>query len=1063
MKTQIRIAVLTAFLTLAASTRAQTYVYTPTNTAGAGVTKIVPDTLLWYNVAGYYTNGPILNLASQEGDTVNSLGNWEPYADVMGDSVFLIGATTFADDATFMNQRFVVAFQPVGGGKPVIGDEFYADNGTVFRQQINLSRQNGNPQRVAGDRRPGATTFMSMAETSAGQLTNFASNTRWTTNAAMFQGVNRYCTEQAFSLNLSTLAQKPLGNAWDFVYGPMAATTLPSGNNAPQLSRTGGRPVGLDNGNFAVVIDDKTCFLSTAGEVTTFSIITPAGAMVAGPTLVNPNAIWDNVAAFSGGFAVRVGSYIAFYDNSGNLLHTNNVNVSSGLSFDTGRGDGARIASDIRSHYVYMAGATPSTALAPVSLAVFDARTGQCVATNTISDTDPTVHSIDRVTVAVDAANHFCVVYDMKPDPSVWSQDQIVARIGKFDGTNITMITPSFFPFTSSENDPNNVLGYLTETPSVVMTTNYICIAGKGTVNSTNNPAGGPDTAAETTFYTVINNPPGYIPTPMTAAGAGITQVVPDTLLWYNVAGYCTNGPILNLADQEGNTMNGLGNWEPYIDVMGDSVFLVGATTFADDATFMNQRFVVTFQPVGGGKPVIGDEFYADDGTIFRQPINLSRQNGNPQRVAGDHRPGATNFISMAETSAGQLTNFASNTRWTTNAAMFQGTDRYCTEQTFSLNPATLAQKPLGDAWDFVYGPMAATTLPAGNNAPQLSRTGGRPVGLDNGNFALVIDDKTCFLSAAGEVTTFSIITPTGAIVKGPVLVNPNAIWDNVAAFSGGFAVRVGSYIAFYDNSGNLLYTNNVNTSSGLSFDNGRGDGTRIGSDIRSHYVYLAGATPSSSHAPVSLAIFDSRSGQCVATSTVSDTDPALHSIDRVTVAVDGADHFCVVYDLVPNINIWGKDQIAARIGYFNGTSVNYITSSFFPFVSSENNPTNVLGYLTETPSVAMTTNFICIAGKGTVNSTNNPAGGPDTAPETTFYTVINNPPLGAPQSSVLSIVESSATSVTVTWTGSGILQSASVLAPPLGAQPFWSALTNTSPATFKLSGSTLFFRVVTP
>jgi hypothetical protein len=531
-------------------------------------------------------------------------------------------------------------------------------------------------------------------------------------------------------------------------------------------------------------------------------------------------------------------------------------------------------------------------------------------------------------------------------------------------------------------------------------------------------------------------------------------------LLWYNTSGYYTNGPITNLAAQEADTSNGAGNWEPYIDVMGDSVFLIGANTFANDGSFSNQQYVVTLQPVAGGKPVNSSEIYADAGTPFTGEIDLSRENGNPERVAGDRRIGATNFVTMAETSCGQLTPFESNTRWTTNTAMFTGQNRYCTEQVFSLNPATLAQKPLGDAWDFVYGPMQASVLPTGNGGTQLSRTGGRPVVLDNGNMALVIDDKTCFLSTVGEVTTFSIITPAGAILAGPTLVNPNAIWDNVAAFSGGFAVRVGSYLALYNDSGVLVASNsNVNTSSGLAFDNGRGDNTRIGSDIRSHYVYLAGETPDNSPGnPVSLAIFDSRTGLCVATNSVSDIDPAFATIDRVTVAVDALDDFCVVYDMVPNINIWTNDQIVARIGHFDGTNVTWATSSFFPFINSDINSTNVLGFASSNPSAVMTTSYICIAGKGTINSTNNPAGGPDTGAQTTLYTVINNP-YAAVSPAVLSISQASSSSVAVSWTGAGTLQTATALS----ANTVWTSVTNTSPATFKISGAALFFRVINP
>ncbi len=1027
--------------------RSQSYVYTPTNTAGAWVTTVVPDVLLWYNMNGTYVAGPVTNLA----DEVAALANWEPYIDVVGDSVFLIGANTFADDGTFTNQQYVVTFQPVAGGKPVNASEFFADNGTPFTQEIDLSRENGNPQRVAGDRRTGATSFASMAETSAGQLTPFESNTRWTSNSAEFTGINRYCTEQIFSLNPATLAQTPLAEAWDYVYGPMSATALGTGNQAPQLSRTGGRPIALDNGNFAMVIADGTGFLTPSGRSPVFTIVTPTGEIIAGPTLVTTGEIWDNVAAFAGGFAVRDGSFIAFYDDLGNLISTNNVNAASGLSFDTGRGDGTRIASDIRSHYVYLAGETPvSSPNNPVSLAIFDARTGQCVATNTVSDTDPTVAAIDRVNVAVNALDQFCVVYDLIADPSVWTFDQIAARTGQFDGSNITFSTPSFYPFISSELDATNVLGYETENPSVVMTTKCICIAGKGTVNSTNNPSGGPDTAPQTTLYTVINIP---ISVPPLAAAAGLTRVVPDVLLWYNMNGTYEAGPVTNLTDQVAD----MANWEPYIDVMGDSVFLIGANTFADDGTFTNQQYVVTFQPVAGGKPVTASDFFSDNGTAFTQEIDLSRENGNPQRVAGDRRTGATNFASMAETSAGQLTPFESNTRWTSNSAEFTGINRYCTEQIFSLNPASLVQTPLVQAWDYVYGPMSATALGTGNQAPQLSRTGGRPVALDNGNFAMVIADATGFLTPSGRSPVFTIVTPTGEIIAGPTLVTTGEIWDNVAAFAGGFAVRDGSFIAFYDDLGNLISTNNVNTASGLSFDTGRGDGTRIASDIRSHYVYLAGETPiSSPNNPVSIAIFDPTTGACVATNTVSDINPANATIDRVNLAVDALDHFCVAYDMNPNPAIWVNDQIVARIGHFDGTNVTYATSSFFAFINAENNPNNVQGFLSENPSVAMTTSYICMAGKGTLNSTNNPAGGPDTTAQTTLYTVLRNP-YAVALPPTLSISETASNSVVVSWTGGGTLQSASAL------NGTWTNLTNGSPATLTIGPGDMFFRVASP
>jgi len=194
----------------------------------------------------------------------------------------------------------------------------------------------------------------------------------------------------------------------------------------------------------------------------------------------------------------------------------------------------------------------------------------------------------------------------------------------------------------------------------------------------------------------------------------------------------------------------------------------------------------------------------------------------------------------------------------------------------------------------------------------------------------VVWDDKTTFSDPAPEVTTFGIITPTGTVVKTNTLVDPRAIWDNVCAYHGGFAVRVQDTIYFYDNNGNLQGSS-PQDSSGLSFDKGRGDGTRIASDIRSYYVYLAGNA--GAHTPVSVAIWDSRTRKFVASAPVSDTDPSIHVASRVVVAVDASDRFCVAYGLQPNGN-FSQEQVAARVMSFDGTNITYLTHSFFPFVN---------------------------------------------------------------------------------------------------------------------------------
>jgi hypothetical protein len=76
----------------------------------------------------------------------------------------------------------------------------------------------------------------------------------------------------------------------------------------------------------------------------------------------------------------------------------------------------------------------------------------------------------------------------------------------QFDGTNITYLTPSFFPFVN--HDLTGVSGLNTVTPGLAMTPRQICISAKGFVNSTNNPASGPDTpASQINLYTVLTHP----------------------------------------------------------------------------------------------------------------------------------------------------------------------------------------------------------------------------------------------------------------------------------------------------------------------------------------------------------------------------------------------------------------------------------------------------------------------------------------------------------------------------------------------------------------------------
>jgi hypothetical protein len=127
---------------------------------------------------------------------------------------------------------------------------------------------------------------------------------------------------------------------------------------------------------------------------------------------------------------------------------------------------------------------------------------------------------------------------------------------------------------------------------------------------------------------------------------------------------------------------------------------------------------------------------------------------------------------------------------------------------------------------------------------------------------------------------------------------------------------------------------------------------------------------------------------------------------------VDALDRFCVAYSLKPTADFL-QYQVAARVMAFDGASITYLTHSFFPFVNYD--PSGGLGLGTDNPGVAMTTRQICISGNGTINSTNNPAAGPDTSSMTDVYTVISHPaPVTAPKPAIT--ITKSGSNVVVDW-----------------------------------------------
>jgi len=336
--------------------------------------------------------------------------------------------------------------------------------------------------------------------------------------------------------------------------------------------------------------------------------------------------------------------------------------------------------------------------------------------------------------------------------------------------------------------------------------------------------------------------------------------------------------------------------------------------------------------------------------------------------------------------------------------------------QTYSLSGAPLAQAALCKAFDSINGRLTAGD--PGTN--EISRFGGDLAGLDNGNFVVVVEDRSKLHDPAAKATAAVIVAPDGSIVKDTFVVSPTEIWSNLAAYQGGFCVRVAGTFYFYDNEGEPQGTAPQTDDdlvdafgAAITFDSGRGDGTRIAAHINSPFVFLAGKAGTD----VRIAVWDSRDFKYKAQANVNELTVASGgtdeldfrvTFDRVNLAADALNRVVVTYEATPVGAL--AVQTAARVLAFDedGGAFSYLTATFYPFMNHDDGSGGVAGTPIRVirPSPAMTTREICIAAKGEINSANDPSLGADTPTEVNFYTVISHPdpkddptpPIGGPK-----------------------------------------------------------------
>jgi hypothetical protein len=407
---------------------------------------------------------------------------------------------------------------------------------------------------------------------------------------------------------------------------------------------------------------------------------------------------------------------------------------------------------------------------------------------------------------------------------------------------------------------------------------------------------------------------------------------------------------------------------------------------------------------------------------------------------------------------------FQSDGRWDLGFDRL-GDGRYAAVQSFSLDPSTLASTSLSPALDAINGRVTSGEA----SGSQIGRFGGDITVLDNGNIVVVADDRSLLLEPTNSSTAV-ILAPDGSVVKDSWVVDPRDIWSNVTSYQDGFAVRVHEIIYFHDNAGNL--TGQVDIVNDLplaliepgtvSFDTGRGDSTRISAHINSRYVFLGGAMGilDADGFPVEdenfqtvqvvrVAAFDStKSGAAsfvgsavvneLASDLSGDEDKSfLPGLGRVNLASDALDRIAVAYEGTLRDEFGdsiGLAQTFVRVLSFDGQSGDFdkLTPSFFAYVNQ-----NDIDIRTFRPTVAMTTEAILVAGKGEINSGNNPDQGPDTPQQATFYTVFAHPaPQADPTPGLVGTGSNLAISVAgaqvnITWDGAAVLKSSSDVSGP--------------------------------
>lgn len=527
----------------------------PGSAEDAGLERLIPDTIMFFdNVQG------------------NS-GNWEPYIGSIGVEAVAVQTMTFvvSDDPFDTRQQYGMALQPIreNSYSPLVGDipniETYGLWGDPIGGDFSTSeefkgmitdRQNGNPGRISGDRRPGGLAWLFGGETAPHIPDEFQSDGRWelglerciadADSVCMRYGGVQFHTLQRTGDNNVPYSTIPTSVATDAILGRLDAGNLNAGG---QIGRMGGGLSFLSDGNAIVTVDDRSN-LFAASTAATAVILAPDGSVVTDSFVLQTSDVWDNTTSVNGAAVIRLpgtnhfvvsndGSSVASFAES---AATEFMAITGGAVFqDTGRGDGNQIQGNFHLPNYVQCGQVvvdqDGTAKTAVYLAVWDAsadlsdpataadnafvtakNVSGLTADNGGEDAENNPAVFDRCDADIDANGNIATAYEATYEGL---QRQTLGRLLKLDtsdaggggaGTgSLTYSSGEFFWFLNHDEEAAvGVEPMINQRPKITMTTEVIGVAAKGQLNEDNDVEAGATgflSGDARNFYTVIKNP----------------------------------------------------------------------------------------------------------------------------------------------------------------------------------------------------------------------------------------------------------------------------------------------------------------------------------------------------------------------------------------------------------------------------------------------------------------------------------------------------------------------------------------------------------------------------